>query len=40
MVDIMTNPKVKVMKGGHLACVMKAQEYIDEIEDFLPGCFE
>lgn len=40
MVDIMTNPKVKIMKGGHLACVMKAQEYIDEIEDFLPGCFE
>lgn len=33
--EAMPAPRVKMMKGGHLACVMRAQEYIEEIGDFL-----
>lgn len=40
LVAAMTEPQVKTMKGGHLACIMRAQEYIEEIEAFLPKCFE
>lgn len=40
LVDVMTKPEVRSMKGGHLACVMRASEYIDEIKTFLPRCFE
>lgn len=35
LVEAMPAPQIKMMKGGHLACVMRAQEYIEEIEDFL-----
>lgn len=28
------------MKGGHLSCVMRAEEYIDEIKAFLPRCLD
>ncbi|MCM1578380.1 MAG: alpha/beta hydrolase [Ruminococcus sp.] len=28
------------LKGGHLSCVMRAEEYINEIRDFLPRCFK
>lgn len=36
LIEIMTKPEVRNMKGGHLACVMRASEYIDEINAFLP----
>lgn len=38
LIEAMTVPQVKMMQGGHLACVMRAQEYIEEIRAFLPGC--
>lgn len=40
LVDVMTEPKVRYMQGGHITFVMKAEEYISEIKAFLPGCFE
>ena len=40
LVEAMTEPQVKTMKGGHLACVMKPQEYLDEIVAFLPKCYD
>lgn len=39
LIEVMTKPEVRSMKGGHLACVMRASEYIDEIQAFLPRCF-
>ena len=40
LIAAMTEPQVKMMQGGHLACVMRAQEYIDEIRAFLPQCYD
>lgn len=40
LIAAMTEPQVKMMQGGHLACVMRAQEYIDEIRTFLPQCYD
>lgn len=40
LIAAMTEPQVKMMQGGHLACVMRAQEYIDEIRVFLPQCYD
>ena len=35
LIEAMPAPQVKMMQGGHLACVMRAQEYIEEIKEFL-----
>lgn len=40
LIAAMTEPQVKMMQGGHLACVMRAKEYIDEIRAFLPQCYD
>lgn len=40
LIAAMTEPQVKMMQGGHLACVMRTQEYIDEIRAFLPQCYD
>lgn len=39
LVEVMTEPEVKNMAGGHVTFVMKAEEYLEEIKNFLPGCF-
>ena len=40
LIAAMTEPQVKMMQGGHLACVMRALAYIDEIRAFLPQCYD
>lgn len=40
LIEAMTALQVKMMQGGHLACVMRAQEYIEEIRAFLPECYD
>ncbi len=39
LVDVMTEPEVRYMNGGHITFVMRPKEYVDEIRAFLPKCF-
>lgn len=38
LIALMPNPDVHFIPGGHLACVMRAEKYIEEIKAFLPSC--
>lgn len=39
LVNVMTEPDVRYMNGGHITFVMRPEEYISEIRGFIPKCF-
>lgn len=35
LIHLMHNPKIKYVSGGHLSTILKAEDYIQAIRDFL-----
>lgn len=40
LIDVMTEPEVRYMQGGHITFVMRPEEYLREIKAFIPRCFQ